>query len=435
MKIRIVFLVLFFFLIRISFAQQKNTALPAYSHYIMDSLTSDAFAGRGYVENGMNRTANFLANEFQNLGLQKIENTYFQEFYLSINSIKKANLKLNGKELKYGIDFLVSPNSTSQVHFSKEIYKFSPEDFMLAFATENDLIAFIEKDMRFQDGKHIVFPPYTFQVDSLQAYYKSWSNFYRPEENSDRAMFFFTNEKLIASLSQKQDEISKFIISSEHYNDELTIDNYLVESEFHEKFLAKNVLAKIEGKNKDSLIVLTAHYDHLGKVGETVFYGASDNASGVALLMELAKYYSQNQPKYTLVFIAFAAEEAGLLGADYFVENPLIDLSKVKFLLNFDIVGAGEEGIQIVNSSIFTKEYDLLNKINNQKNYLKQIKKRGEACNSDHCPFYLKGIPSFFIYTLGGPGHYHDPLDDFQSLNFIGFNPLRNLIIDFLEKY
>src|SRR5690606_28250433 len=167
----------------------------------------------------------------------------------------------------------------------------------------------------------------------------------------------------------------------------LQIDDYRIESEFNPEFKARNVVGMIEGKNKDSIIVITAHYDHLGKVGETIFPGANDNASGTAFLLSLAKHYAKKQPNYTLVFIAFAAEEAGLIGSYHFAENPMVDLRKIKFLLNFDIMGAGEEGIQIVNSSIFTKEYELLNQINSKKNYVKQIKKRGESCNSDHCPF------------------------------------------------
>ncbi|MDD3771166.1 MAG: M28 family metallopeptidase [Weeksellaceae bacterium] len=418
---------------KLNFAQEKSFSISSYSHYVMDSLTSDVFAGRGYIDNGMNRTADFIANEFQKMGLKKVGNSYFQEFTMPINVIENAELTLNGKKLNYGIDFIVHPGSKSQTHQTKEIYTFSPTDFEVALSSETALIEFIERDMRLQNNKHLVFPPHTFEVDSLRIYYKNWPFFYRPDENENRSIFFFTEEKLTSFLSQEPKEISKFYIQSNHYNKNLNLDNYLIESTFYPNFKTKNVIAQIEGENKDSLIVLTAHFDHLGKVGTTIFYGASDNASGTAFLLELAKYYSQNTPKYTTIFIAFAAEEAGLVGSEYFAEHPLIELSRIKFLLNFDIMGAGEEGIQIVNSSIFTKEFELLKQINASKNYTPQIKKRGEACNSDHCPFYQKGVPSFFIYTLGGPGYYHDPLDDFSTLNFHGFTSLQALVIDFLE--
>src|SRR5690606_37015931 len=201
--------------------------------------------------------------------------------------------------------------------------------------------------------------------------------FYKPQENRNRAIFYFTKDKLTSSLSQAQDSIAAFFVNDKYYSDNLSIDDYLIVNQFVYDYKTKNIVGQIEGENKDSLILITAHFDHLGKVGNSLFPGASDNASGTAFLLELAKHFSKNPPKYSLVFIGFAGEEAGLVGSQYFVENPLVDLSKIKFLLNFDIMGAGEDGIQIVNSSVFTKEYDLLNRINSDKNYIKQIKKRG----------------------------------------------------------
>ncbi len=405
-----------------------------YAHSVIQTLTSESFAGRGYVDDGMNKSAEFIADEFGKLGLEKINGSYFQEFKMPINIIQNAELTLDGKKLKYGIDFIVKPNSKSQNFHQREIYHFDPIDYAISLKYESSFIDFIYRDMEAQKEKHIVFPPHHFEVDSLNQYYKNWASFYKPEENRNRAVLFFTNDKLISSLSQIQDSISEFIVNGKLYSDELKINHYLIQSDFQPDFKSQNVIGKIEGKNQDSLVVITAHYDHLGKVGNVYFPGASDNASGTAFILELAKYFSQNKPKYSLVFIAFAAEEAGMVGSNYFVENPLVDLSKIKFLLNFDIMGAGEDGIQIVNSSVFTKEYELLNSINSKKNYVKQIKKRGEACNSDHCPFYEIGIPSFFTYTLGGPGFYHDIFDKGETLDLKEFWNIQDLFVEFIDS-
>ncbi len=412
----------------------QDNGTVAYGRAVIDSLSSGAFAGRGYVDNGMRKSANFIAHEFEKIGLDKLGNSYFQEFTMPINILKNAELTVNGKDLKYGTDFLVKPSSKSQSFHAKEVYTFFPENFAAALHSEPELIDFIQKDFSAQKGKHIVFPPHQFEVDSINQYYKHWPNFYMAEENRGRAIFYFTDEKLTASLSQIQDSISEFIIHAKHYSKDLNISNYTIESKFIKDYNATNVIGQIEGGQTDSLIVITAHYDHLGKVGNVYFPGASDNASGTAFLLSLAKYFSENKPKHTLVFIAFGAEEAGLVGSRYFVAHPLFDLNKVKLLLNFDIMGAGEDGIQVVNSTVFTKEYELLNRINTEKNYLKQIKKRGEACNSDHCPFYERGIPSFFIYTLGGPGHYHDVWDTSDSLSLAEFEDLQRLFIDFINR-
>ena len=415
------------------FGQEVKSNISPYAIDIIQNLTSEEFSGRGYVDQGMNRAADFIAVEFEKLGLENVNGSYFQEFEMPINILENASLKLNGKELKYGIDFIVKPSSYSLSFHNKDIYTFPADDFEHSIASETRFIEFIQRDMIQQKGKHVVFPPHTFQVDSLNNYYKNWSSFYKPEENQNRALLFFTKNKLTSSLSTHQDSMALFYVSEDFYSKNLRIDDYKIESNFQSAYKTKNVIGKIRGKS-DSLIVLTAHFDHLGKVGETIFHGASDNASGTAFILELAKYFSKNPPEYTLVFIAFAAEEAGMIGSNYFVENPEFDLAKIKFLLNFDIMGAGDEGIQIVNSTIFTHEYNLLNQINSQEKYTSQIRKRGEACNSDHCPFYQKGIPSFFIYTLGGPGHYHDPLDTAESLNLAGFEGLKRLFIEFIQK-
>lgn len=405
-----------------------------YARSVIQTLTSESFAGRGYVESGMQKSARFIADEFQKIGLEKIGTSYFQEFNMPINIIQNAELTLDGKKLKYGIDFIVKPNSNSQDFHPREIYHFDPKDYAHSMKFESSFIDFIYRDMAEQQEKHVVFPPHHFEVDSLNQYYKNWASFYKPYENRNRAILYFTQDKLTSSLSQVQDSIAQFIVDGEFYSNELKINHYSIKSKFQSDFKAQNVIGKIEGENPDSLVVITAHYDHLGKVGNVYFPGASDNASGTAFILEMAKYFIQHKPKYSLVFIAFAAEEAGLIGSKYFVENPLIDLNKIKFLLNFDIMGAGEDGIQIVNSSIFTKEYEVLNDLNSKNNFVKQIKKRGEACNSDHCPFYEKGVPSFFTYTLGGPGFYHDIFDKADSLNLAEFEDTINLFIEFIQQ-
>ncbi len=90
------------------------------------------------------------------------------------------------------------------------------------------------------------------------------------------------------------------------------------------------MIATIKGTAiPDSFLVFSAHYDHLGQMGKDIYFpGANDNASGTSMLLNLAKYYSQNRPKYSVLFIAFGGEEAGLIGSEYYVKNPLVPLSK-----------------------------------------------------------------------------------------------------------
>lgn len=405
-----------------------------YFKTILDSLTSDSFAGRGYIEDGMMNAGIYLQNEFQKNGVKAFSENYEQKFTFPINVIKESKLKINGSELKYGIDFIVKPSSQSVSESKLPFYIVDTQNYIESFQSKEKTRAFIVKDAELQKRKNIILPPLPTVVDSIQKYYKQWTNIYEKDDNTSRAIFRFTSDKLIASLSQRQSPVSEFIISDKYYTKKLRINSFSVESEFHSDFEAKNIIGYIEGKNNDSIVVISAHYDHLGKVGQTIFPGASDNASGTAMMMTLMNYFSQSQPKYKTVFMAFAAEEAGILGADYYVNHPLFPLSKIKFLVNLDIMGAGDKGIQVVNGKMFTKEFEKLIEINSKNDYLREVKIRGESCNSDHCPFYLNGVPSFFIYTLGGKGFYHDPNDTVENLDLSYSEKVYNLLRDFIEK-
>jgi Zn-dependent M28 family amino/carboxypeptidase len=153
------------------------------------------------------------------------------------------------------------------------------------------------------------------------------------------------------------------------------------------------------------------------------------------MLLSLAKYYKENPHKYSIVFIALGAEEMGILGAKYYVKNPLFDLDRIRFLVNFDMAGTGDEGIKVVNGTVFRKEFDLLNELNKQNNYIHSVNIRGESCNSDHCMFYRQGVPSFFIYTMGGIQAYHDIYDRFETLPFTAFEGYSELMINFFDTF
>jgi Zn-dependent M28 family amino/carboxypeptidase len=191
----------------------------------------------------------------------------------------------------------------------------------------------------------------------------------------------------------------------------------------------------VKGRIKpDSFIIVCAHYDHLGQMGKkAIFQGANDNAAGVAMLLDLAKYYQNHPAPYTLVFIAFAGEEAGLIGSYYFVNHPLCDLSKTRFVLNLDLVGTGETGITVVNATEYKQEFALLESINSQNHYLNEIKKRGKAANSDHYFFTEAGVPSFFWYQGGPRTAYHDVEDVPETLTLFAYDATFLLARDFFS--
>jgi hypothetical protein len=96
-------------------------------------------------------------------------------------------------------------------------------------------------------------------------------------------------------------------------------------------------------------------------------------------------------------------------------------------------MGSGEEGITVVNATLFPKEFDALTAINDKGQLLKQVKKRGTAANSDHYWFTEKGVPAFFIYTMGDNKHYHDVLDTYEALSFSEYADITRLIAEFVK--
>lgn len=424
--------ILILFLFNFSKAQTSKV----YAEQVIKKLTSSEFAGRGYVEDGMKKTSREIATQFEKIGLLKFHNSYFQPFTYSINIIEKSFVSINGKELKLGTDYLVGAGSPSlQGTFSPVVFNTSVIDSLFEW---NDR-SYFDKELEKINTYSVVFPNKIFP-DNMIIQDESANQLYRdvPQiiSNGDLGIstplvIQQTTSKFIHSLSPIQTKTVNLFINDQSLTDTIKSISLDIKTHFEPNFEANNIIGYIKGKRSDSLIVLTAHYDHLGKINDVVFSGANDNASGIALLLSMAKVFEKNKPNFDIVFIAFAGEEAGLKGSKYFVDHPLFDLKKIKFLLNFDMVGTGEEGIQVVNGKEFYKQFNKLDYISYMYNYLKQVKIRGSACNSDHCPFYEKGVPSFYIYTLGGKSGYHDIYDTEVSL--YAFDKLVALLTKFIN--
>lgn len=402
-----------------------------YEKKLIRELSSERFHGRGYSFNGVNKTAKFLAKEFKSIDLESFGKNYYQPFDLNVNTFPgKVKLELSGQELTVGDEFIVHPSSPS-LSGEFPVYTISLNDldngFLLQQTLEKAGNGFLLVDERVPD---------TISVERTRRIGAIKETLLYTREIDLSGLIFLSNRNLLMGISSYSAMRPAFSV----FADSLTNENINhiklgLKAKFEKNFTTKNLIAYIEGASvPDSFIVMSAHYDHLGSMGRKVYFpGANDNASGVAMLLSLAKYFAENPPDYSLVIMAFSAEELGLLGSGYYVDNPLFELNRIKFLLNFDLAGTGDEGIKVVNGTVFQKEFSLLKNINEKNNYLPSVQIRGEACNSDHCPFYSKEVPSFFIYTLGGSMFYHDIHDTAESLSLAGFKGYRQLIIDFTE--
>ena len=242
-------------------------------------------------------------------------------------------------------------------------------------------------------------------------------------------------EKFIWTVETESISATVFYVKEDLLPDTVNKINVNVQAKYLSRRKNDNIIGVIPGEVKDTFLAITAHYDHLGMMGsDAVFPGASDNASGTSMLLYMAHYFSTHQPHYSVLFIAFSGEEAGLKGSQYYTRHPLVPLDRIRFLTTMDIMGDASDGITVVNATEFPQQFALLQKINSDHNYLPQIKSRGKAENSDHFHFSEAGVPSIFIYSNGGKGYYHDIFDKPEELSLNNVDNIVHLLIDFFRE-
>jgi aminopeptidase YwaD len=196
---------------------------------------------------------------------------------------------------------------------------------------------------------------------------------------------------------------------------------------------AVNVVALLPGSDpalSDEALLVGAHYDHLGYGGEgtntlapdvrAVHPGADDNASGTAGMLEIARRMVAARPARTLVFVAFAGEEEGLLGSSHFVQHPPLPKEKIVAMLNLDMVGRPKAGPALTIGGYGTAAQwpGLVEKLN-ANHHLKLSTNKGGFGASDHSSFYAADIPVLFLFT-GAHEDYHKPSDTADRINYPG---------------
>jgi len=209
-----------------------------------------------------------------------------------------------------------------------------------------------------------------------------------------------------------------------------------------------NVIGIIPGSDpvlRDEYIILGAHFDHLGFGGQgtgslaldssAIHNGADDNASGTAGILELSKKLSSNRKnlKRSILLMAYNAEEQGLLGSKYYVNNPTVSLSATAVMINMDMIGRMSEGKVIVGGTGTSPEFEsILNEINKDHGIHLKMSQEGYG-PSDHASFYVNNIPVLFFFT-GTHMDYHKPSDDWQHINVAGQKQIVDLIYDLTIK-
>ncbi|NML66506.1 VanZ family protein [Hymenobacter sp. RP-2-7] len=417
-------------------------------------LAAPSLHGRGYVQGGEHLAAAYLRGRLRQLGLQPLAPDYTQPFTLDVNTFpNKATLNVSSitgnspaHKLHLGTDFIAAPESAGTLGKPLTALAIRLDSSIFSQPSWQDALLKEAADAlgstRRSEGR-LAKPFLVLAAHDearlaklplpLQHYLDSLPN---------RVLLV---PKLTASLAptvspairiESLEKLPVWQFGEQHQR--FALLNLQLDAQLLRNYQTQNLAAVVRGSTQpDSFLVVSAHYDHLGMMGkDTYFPGANDNASGVALLLELAAHYArpENRPACSVAFLLSGAEEAGLIGSSYFVQHPLLPLPRIKFLVNLDLLGTGEEGATIVNGRVYEAAYQRLVALNDTHHYLPKLTARGRAANSDHFPFSEAGVPAFFMYTRGGSQTYHDVRDQPAALSLAGFAGAYGLVRDFLDQ-
>lgn len=400
------------------YAQDTN-----YARKNLNILCSDQFKGRGYAFRGDSIAARYISRQLQQMGLQTWFKHYQQKYTLGINAIgKNAVFDFgNGYPAKYQSDMLKIDPCSARTKGKFHIVRF--EELKPGCDYSKNMIC-------------IDVTRYKNDTAALRSCYRAaYSNKYHAkgyvilEENPRTAT---------PATALLHANCCIVYLIKDSIKAPLDMVKINLDARWDDYFTCQNVAGYVRGKNADTneWIVIGAHYDHVGMMGKNaIYHGAQDNASGTAMLLDLARYYSMDshQPAYNMLFVFFDGEESGLLGSSYFVQNCPVDIKSVKLMINLDLVGNGEEGICICGGENYPEIFEKISAINRSKNYLPDIQKRNITPNSDHYSFHKQGCTALFIYTRGVSGPYHHPDDLPQYLNLAGYNGLFRLLVEYIS--
>ena len=393
-------------------------------HYkkIVKELSSKKYQGRGYAKDGANKAGKYLVKEFEKAGVDEV---VCQPFKIDINTFcGKMDMWADGKKLKPGVDFSMREYSPG-VHGEFPVYhvdtvNFDAEKMYADLAKPEYANCMVVCDFWFMYN-HKEFKPLHKKDSSVGGFIQTWTSpikFYKAYGSKvmGKPTVWVTPEAIEGVKNVKFD-----------------IDN-----EWLQDYELFNVIAKVEGEKHDSCFVFTAHYDHLGNLGKKVYYpGANDNASGTATIVTLAEYYAKNKPQYDMYFIAFSGEDSGLNGSMYYVENPTVPLSQIKYLFNIDMIGDNNPVQYCEVSYEGYYGYTMLEKINGMNDYFEALNRGELAANSDHYPFAERHVPCILFENENGDAfkYYHTIYDTYKNAIFVTYEPIFKIIKDFVERY
>ncbi|HAF28045.1 MAG TPA: hypothetical protein DCG75_03260 [Bacteroidales bacterium] len=451
--------------------QPDITKQELYNH--IDYLASDSLKGRypGTYEDKL--AAMYIANELKTSGMELLFDQGLQSFEITTNlkTGEKNSFVVNGQEFKVNVDY--APITFSASSMVEAEVAFAGYGFIIEQGDNswNDYSGMDVKDkwVLILRGE----PENTEETFPFSMYSSLRSKAIAAKDQGAAGVIFvsgkqFDEEDELATLSKPEGEIEIPVIqvkrklanillskkgkTIEEIENDTTIKNISFPMETVLKAetdivtdIAKtyNVAARLLINPDYSYIVVGGHYDHLGYGGQgtgtrspgihEVHYGADDNASGVTAMLEIAEKLvtKKDSLKNNFLFAAFGAEEMGLIGSKYFVNNLPIPDSLIKAMINIDMVGRmkNDRSLQISGIGTSLEGESILDSLNKNYNFKLGYSREGYG-PSDHSSFYTKDIPVFFFST-GAHIDYHTPGDSIGNINFPGLLEATEFMYDF----
>ena len=387
-------------------------------------LASDSFAGRKSGTGAEQKASRYIINCFREAGLTSTgaaESSFLQPFPIVSFTIPRDSntLSIDGFQGKillrqefcptaYSASGLVKGNRYILIDLSKYI---SPDK-----SIPGDTVAALREAIRnaFRQGYQLVFVfnEELLDLDKRHALYN------REKINPDEGLVISVNSEIASYLQEHPGANVLALISVRR-----------------SAIICHNIIGFINNEAQYTVII-GAHYDHMGisKEGK-VFNGADDNASGTAMMMELARYLKQSGEKgENYLFIAFSGEEEGLYGSEYFVGHPTVDMNTINFMVNLDMIGRlGCEGnrVNIFGTGTSPSWRELYKKTPHPG--FRICRMHGVHAFTDHVGFYQHGIPIISM-TTGFHYEYHTTRDKPETINYPGMVDLAKYLEGLLHQ-
>ena len=347
MTMKNIILSLILFLCALSASAQDTN----YMRQVLRQLTSEQFKGRGYSFRGDSIAAEYIRKELRRLQVKPLADNYFQSYSFSTFAMEgPLRLKVNDRKLKPYEHFRV-PAWSKSTWGEYKVITVSPE----VMVDTDAMRKFLKKNNDMLQDVFVYIDAGKWQISSLGDAKKVMAavdNLRRRNPFNSRGIIVGLNSLNTCSPAYTDYEHGYAYIEvlDSLMPQKVKTLNCDIFTQFNPDYKTQNIYGYVPGE-VDTMVVYTAHYDHLGTMGDSVvFYGAHDNASGVATVLDIARMAVREKPHYTHVFCFFSGEEAGLKGSKYAAEHPVFDLSKVRLLINIDMFCGGDEGLMIFNA-------------------------------------------------------------------------------------